>query len=118
MEYMCRICDKVKPKHAFTSNGLKFHTCKNCKLQPYQRTEERKQLDEIFDFLCQTRISEKDSFRLEALAASENPKVSLHATLVLEASRIKAYKKGRAKFLQKNHPDLSKKMEEAGLAYS
>lgn len=117
MEYICRICGQPKPESAFTEKSHSLHTCKKCNILPNLRTEERNQLDEIFKIFTLTRIAKKDTIRLETLVASKDPKVSLHATLVLEVAQLRPYKKGRHTFLQKNHPDLAEKIEEAGLAY-
>ena len=117
MEYICRICNQPRPESAFTEKSLSLHTCKKCNILPNLRTEERNQLDEIFKIFIQTRISHKDTVRLKTLANSKDPKVSLHANLVLEASQLRPYKKGRHTFLEKNCPELSKRIEEAGLAY-
>ena len=117
MEYICRICSKLRPKTAFTEKSHTLHTCKACYVLHHLRTEERKQLDEIFGIFTQTRITKSDKARLEILGTSRDPKVSLHANLILEASQLRPYKKGRHTFLEQKHPDLAKKIEEAGLAY-
>jgi len=117
MEYICRICSKPRPESAFTEKSHSLHTCKKCNILPNLRTEERNQLDEIFKIFTLTRISKKDSLRLETLVASKYPKVSLHAVLILEVSQLRPYKKGRHAFLEQKYPDLAKKIEEAGLAY-
>lgn len=117
MEYICRICNKPRPESAFTEKSHSLHTCKKCNILPNLRSEERNQLDEIFKFFIQTRVSHKDTLRLEILSTSKYPKVSLHATLILEASQLRPYKRGRYTFLENKHPDLSMKIAEAGLAY-
>lgn len=117
MEYICRICGQPRPELAFTEKSHSVHTCKKCNILPNQRSEERNQLDEIFKVLTQTCISQKNTLRLKTLCASSYPKVSLHATLILEIAQIKPYKKGRHNFLEQKHPELAKKIEAAGLAY-
>ena len=118
MEYICRICNQPRPESAFTEKSHSLHTCKKCNILPNLRTEERNQLDEIFKIFIQTRISHKDTLRLKTLCDSKDPKVALHATLILEVSQLRPYKKGRHAFLAQKHPELSKKIEEAGLAYA
>lgn len=117
MEFICRICNKPKPESAFTEKSHSFHTCKICNILPNLRSEERNQLDEIFKISIQTCISKKDIVRLKALIASKYPKVSLHATLIFEVSQLKPYKRGRHTFLEQRHPELAKKIDEAGLDY-
>lgn len=117
MEYICRICNQPRPESAFTEKSHSLHTCKKCNILPNQRSEERNLLDEIFKILTQTRISQKDTLRLKALSTSKYPKVSLHAALILEIAQIRPYKKNRHNFLEQKHPELAKKIEEAGLAY-
>lgn len=117
MEYMCRICNQSKPESAFTEKGHSLHTCKKCNVLPDLRTEERNQLDEIFKIFIQTCISHKDTVRLKTLGNSKYPKVSLHAGLIFEVSQLRPYKKGRHTFLEQKYPELSKRIEEAGLAY-
>ncbi len=118
MEYICRICNQPRPESAFTEKGHSLHTCKKCNILPNQKTEERNLLDEIFKIFTQTRISHKDTLRLIALSTSRYHKVSLNAALILEIAQIRPYKKGRHNFLEQKHPELAKKIEEAGLAYS
>jgi hypothetical protein len=117
MEYICRICNQPRPESAFTEKSHSLHTCKKCNILPDLRTEDRNQLDEIFKIFIQTRISHKDTLRLQALSDSKYPKVSLHANLILEVAQLRPYKKGRHAFLEKNYPELAKKIEEAGLVY-
>jgi len=118
MEYICRICNQPRPESAFTEKSHSLHTCKKCNVLHNQRTEERNLLDEIFKILTQTRISQKDTVRLKTLSASKYPKVSLHANLILEIAQLRPYKKGRHNFFEQKHPELAKRIEEAGLAYS
>lgn len=117
MEYICRICNQPRPESAFTEKSHSLHTCKKCNILPNLRTEERNQLDEIFNIFTQTRVSQKDTVRLKTLSTSKYPKVSLHATLILEIAQLRPYKKGRHNFLEQKYPELAKRIEEAGLAY-
>ncbi len=117
MEYICRICKQPRPESAFTEKSHSLHTCKKCNILPNLRTEERNQLDEIFQIFMQTRISHKDTVRLKTLCTSKYPQVSLHATLVFEVSQLRPYKKGRFAFLEQKYPELAKRIEEAGFFY-
>jgi len=117
MEYICRICNQPKPESAFTEKSHSLHTCKKCSILPNLRTEERNQLDEIFKIFTLTRIAKKETLRLETLAASKYPKVSLHAALILEIAQLRPYKKGRHTYLEKHYPELAERIVKAGLAY-
>lgn len=118
MEYICRICGKLKRKSSFTEKAFANHTCKDCKVLHHLKTEDHDQLDEIFDLFTQSRISKNDTDRLKILSNSKHPKVSLQATLVLEVAQIRPYKRGRQLFLEQNHPELTTKLEEAGFIYA
>jgi hypothetical protein len=71
--------------------------------------------DEIFGYLKQSHISQKNIKRLNKLALSENKKIAEHANIVLEVARIKPHKKKRLKVLGQKRRDLLNKLEETGL---
>ena len=71
--------------------------------------------DEIFGYLNQSHISEKNMLRLRKLSESPNVRISMLARLVLEVGEIKPYKKSRLKVLKRERPGLFAKLEETGL---
>jgi hypothetical protein len=71
--------------------------------------------DDIFGFLEQSHISEKNVARLEQMAKSDNPQVARLAAIVLDVAHVKPYKVRRLKFLAQKHPELLGKMQETGL---
>ena len=82
---------------------------------PKEKRENIEQEDEIFGFLKQSHISEKNVARLETLASSENHRIGELATIVLEVAQVKPHKKRRLKVLAKERRDLLEKLEETGL---
>jgi uncharacterized protein (DUF4415 family) len=76
------------------------------------------QTEEIFSFMQQSHISEKNVARLTVLAESENKKISELAGIVLEVARVKPYKKRRLKVLARERRDLLEKLDETGLIFA
>jgi hypothetical protein len=82
---------------------------------PKEEREEIQQRDEIFDYLRQSHISDKNVSRLRRLAASPNEQVAELAGVVLEVAEIRPYKKRRLKELARKNRDLLRKLDETGL---
>ena len=82
---------------------------------PKEKRENIEQEDEIFGFLKQSHISEKNVARLRILAASGNHRIGELATIVLEVAQVKPHKKRRLKVLAKERRDLLEKLEATGL---
>jgi len=113
--HYCRICGSRKPNEAFSGKGHRIHACKKCARLPKEKREEIEQKDEIFDYLRQSHISDKNVSRLRKLAASPNEQVADLAGIVLEVAEIKPYKKRRLKELARKNRDLLQKLNETGL---
>ena len=82
------------------------------------QAEERQAIedkDDIFAFLEQSHISEKNVVHLERMAKSDNPQVASLAAIVLDVARVKPYKTRRLKFLAQKHPELLGKLRNTGL---
>jgi hypothetical protein len=73
------------------------------------------QKDEIFHFLEQSHISQKNTTRLRGLCSSPNKDIAELASIVLEVAAVKPYKKRRLKELARKRPDLLQKLDETGL---
>jgi hypothetical protein len=80
--------------------------------------DEIDQTEEIFSFMQQSHISEKNVARLTVLAESENKKVAKLAGIVLEVAKVKPYKKRRLKVLARERRDLLEKLDETGLIFA
>jgi hypothetical protein len=72
-------------------------------------------MDDIFRFMRQSHISEKNVARLERIGKSENPQVASLASIVLKVARVMPYRTRRLKFLAQRHPELLQELEDTGL---
>ena len=107
--HFCRICGSRKPNEAFSGKGQRTHVCKKCAQLPKEKRDEIERKDEIFGYLRQSHISDKNVSRLRDLAASPNEQVAELAEIVLEVAEIKPYKRKRLReFAGKNRGLLHK----------
>ncbi len=74
--------------------------------------------DEIFGFLKQSHISNKNVSRLKILASSENLRIPELADIALEVAKVKPYKKRRLKVFARERRDLLQRLKETGLIYA
>lgn len=118
MGHWCRICKKVLPNEKFSAKGHKTHICKKCSCLPFEQRTAIEQKDEIFGYLTQTNISQKNLVRLKELSLSTNNKVCKLARVALEVGCVKPYKRVRLKFLAAKHRDLLEKLEATGLIFA
>jgi uncharacterized protein (DUF4415 family) len=98
--------------------GRQIHVCKECARMPKEEREAIEQEEEIFHYLRQSHISDKNVARLKELAGSSNERIAEHAALVLEIARIKPYKRKRLKVLARTRRDLLDKLEDTGLIFA
>ena len=82
---------------------------------PKEKRDAIDQGNEIFGYLKQSHISEKNLSRLKILSASDNPRIATLANIVIEVAQAKPYKKRRLKFLARERRDLLQKLEDTGL---
>lgn len=82
---------------------------------PKEERDAIEQLDEIFRFMNQSHISEKNVARLKTLVASPNAQIADLADLVLQIAAIKPYKRKRMRVLAQQRPDLLQRVNETGL---
>ena len=118
MGHYCRICGRERANERFSGKGHKIHVCKRCQAKPKTERRAIEDRDDIFRFLEQSHISEKNVIRLGQLAKPDNPQVASLAEIVLEGARLKPYKTRRLKFLAQKHPELLRKLEETGLVFA
>jgi hypothetical protein len=81
MGHYCRICGGERPNEQFSGKGRKIHVCKRCQAKPKAERRAIEDQDEIFRFLKQSHISEKNVTRLGRMAKSDNPQVASLADL-------------------------------------
>jgi hypothetical protein len=115
MGHYCRICGHELPNERFSGKGHKIHICKLCKAMPKNERQATEHKDDIFGFLKQSHISQRNVARLEQMANSDNPQVATLAAIVLDVARVKPYKTRRLKFLAQKHPDLLGRLRDTGL---
>lgn len=113
--HYCRICGNRRPNEAFSGKGHRIHVCKKCARLPKEKREEIEQKDEIFNYLRQSHISEKNVSRLKNLAVSPNEGIAELAEIVLEVAEVRPYKKRRLKELARKRRDLLHKLDKTGL---
>lgn len=113
--HYCRICHSQRPNEAFSGKGHQIHICKRCVRLPKEERDQIVYEDEIFNFLRQSHISDKNISRLQKLAASPYERIAELAGIVLEVAKIKPYKQRRLKELARNSRDLLQKLEDTGL---
>ena len=82
---------------------------------PKDEREAIEQKDEIFDYLKQSHISEKNMARLRNLSSSTNDEIAYLSSIVLDVAKVKPHKKRRLKELAQKRRDLLNKLEETGL---
>ena len=118
MGHYCRICKRERPSEQFSGKGHRIHVCKRCRAKPETERRAIEDQDDIFRFLQQSHISEKNVIRLRQMEKSDNPQVASLAGIVLEVARLKPYKTRRLKFLARKHPELLRKLEATGLIFA
>jgi hypothetical protein len=118
MGHYCRICGRERANEQFSGKGHRIHVCKRCRAKPATERRAIEDQDDIFRFLKQSHISEKNVIRLRQMEKSDNPQVASLAGIVLEVARLKPYKTRRLKFLARKHPELLRKLEVTGLIFA
>lgn len=113
--HFCRICGGRKPNEAFSGSGHREHVCKACARFSKQMRETIDLGEEIFNYLRQSHISNKNLCRLKLLATSADEGIAELAGIVLETAAVRPYKKRRLRYFARERQDLLRKLEETGL---
>lgn len=98
MGHYCKICGRERPNEQFSGKGHRKHVCKQCAQMPKEQRRVIEVEEELFGFLAQTHISDRNILRLQTLATSPIRRISELATQMLEvvaSSPRKKQKKGR-----------------------
>jgi hypothetical protein len=106
MGHYCRICGRIRANEKFSGRGHRDHICKDCQRLPLEERDRIMCGDELYGFLDQSHISQKNIERLGILTRHADPDVRRLAVLVLEIARVKPHKRRRLKFLAQNYPSL------------
>jgi len=85
---------------------------------PKEERDAVDQEEEIFGYMEQSHISDKNVKRLQILSASENERIAELAAIVLEVAKVKPYKKRRLQVLARERRDLLDDLERTGLIYA
>ena len=115
MGRFCILCGRTRPNEAFGGKGERARICRKCRKLPREKQETLKHEYEIFGFMEQSHVSDKNVARLRTLARSENPRIADLAAVVLEVAQATPYKHRRLRILARERRDLLNRMEEAGL---
>jgi hypothetical protein len=114
--HFCRICHSRRSNESFSGKGHRTHVCKACARLPKDKRKAIEDTDEIWSFLRQSHISDKNIARLKGLTHSPSTSVATLAQLILEIGRVHPYKKRRLKFLGRGHGDLVDRLRELAFA--
>jgi len=108
----------MRPNEQFPGKGHKIHVCKRCQSLPKSERRAVEDRDDIFGFMHQSHISNKNVARLEQLAKSETLQVASLAAIVLEVARVTPYKRRRVKILARNHRELLRRLAETSVIFA
>ncbi len=118
MGHYCRICGKTRSNESFSGKGHREHVCKACARIPKEEREAIESEDEIYRFMNQSHISDKNILCLQVLSESKDSRIAQLASIVLEVARIRPHKKRRLKALAQQNNDLLGALEKTGLIYA
>ena len=95
MGHYCKICGRERPNEQFSGKGHRTHVCKQCARMPKEQRRVIEAEEEIFGFMAQTHISDRNMSRLQTLAASPIRRISELATPMIEVVTSSLRKKSR-----------------------
>ena len=85
--HYCHICGRVRANEKFSGRGHRDHICKDCQRLPREERDRVTCLDELYGFLEQSHISQKNIDRLGILTRHADSEVRKLADLVLDIAR-------------------------------
>jgi len=118
MGHYCKICGRTKPNERFSGKGHRIHVCLDCEKIPKGQQQAIEQEEEIFGFLKQSHISDRNIGRRQTLAASDHARIAELAAIVIEVAKVKPYKKRCLKVLAAERKDLLDALERTGLIHA
>ena len=113
----CRVCGRERANEKFGGKGYGAFVCRDCRQRPKAEQALILATDEVWGFLDQTNISAKNIARLESLASIADAAFQELRLLVLEIGRVRPRKRQRWKNVQREYPDLYRKVVAAGWLY-
>ncbi len=60
MGHYCRICGRVRANERFSGRGHRNHVCQDCQQMPREKRQRIEQWDELYGFLDQSNISNRN----------------------------------------------------------
>jgi len=87
MGHYCHICGRTRANEKFSGRGHRDHICKDCQRLPREERDRVTCLDELYGFLEQSHISQKNIDRLGILTRHADSEVRKLADLVLDIAR-------------------------------
>ena len=84
MGHYCKICGRERPNEQFSGKGHRTHVCKQCARMPKEQRRVIEAEEEIFGFMAQTHISDRNLSRLQTLSDSPIRRITQLATPMLE----------------------------------
>lgn len=106
MGHWCRICGRTRANEKFSGRGHRDHVCKDCQRMPREKHDRIERLEELWNLLDQSRISEKNIGRLKTLIAHPDSEVQRLAKLILDVALVHPYRRRRWRHLTTRHGDL------------
>lgn len=106
MGHFCRICKKERANERFSGKGHARHVCRDCERLPRAEREYVEIMDELYGYLNQRNISEKNVVRLNTLVKHPHSDIRDRARVLLELAAVCPRKRRRFKFLARNRRDL------------
>ncbi len=118
MGHFCRICGETRPNERFSGGGHRTHVCRQCQKLPIEKRRAIEALAEIDGFLnSQSHISKRNVARLRELALSTDLTVAAQAAILLDVALVAPFKRRRTGRIRASHPELWRRMLDAGLAW-
>lgn len=112
MGYWCRVCGRVIANERFSRKGRRHHICKDCQKRPKSEREANLREQELWGYLGQSNISQRNRKRLEELARSPDSHHAEMGAVILEIARVKPHRKKRYRYLARHHPRLLRRLKE------
>ena len=105
----------MRPNERFSGKGHKNHVCKDCQKLPKEHRERIEIQEELYRFLGQSRISEKNRLRLRQLSEHSDARIREVATLLGEVAIIAEGKRRRWRRVREGDYELYLRCDRAGL---
>ncbi|MHB8766444.1 MAG: hypothetical protein ACYDA8_19190 [Deferrisomatales bacterium] len=113
--HYCYLCGRHRPNEAFSGRGHARHRCKECSRRPRAERECLEVTEELWGYWFQSRLSPKNLVRLQVLEAHDDAELRATAALVRAVGLAHPGRKGRLRYLRREHPALLERLVAHGL---